>query len=429
MAKFSVIAIAAVLLLAVASPVASFEDVTLTELLSSKPEYSVLVELLTFTELVEPLQNMSALTMFAPTNFGFKLTGEDIGCDDMDAMTSIASCFKNIGKETLSEILKYHVVPVQLSSEQVLRRNRFGTLAGKVFNRRGLRLSDENDDFVNPKLIATNLDARYQSGYVHAINRVLMLNMDDGGTDDTPNLVKLLEMKGGYKVLLHLLNMTGLADAVSEMKDMTIFAPTDRAFSKTGMALGCTEPMTVRGAISCYENLLDKETLTEVLKYHVTMGLYPSQRVMATSVFKMFNDVFLFRHKSVFVDQAPGYPNAFLAKGAMDMMYDNGIVHGIGRVLIPLRTLEPSKPCDTFEYPISLADTSYLPLFKIVIGARQCSDVLSAMKDCSIRSKTICSGNRGDKTAADDISIGRAVATAKQCSDVVIALRACRAAM
>lgn len=429
MARFSAVAIAAVLLLAVASSAAAFEDVTLTDLLASKPEYSVLVELLTFTELVAPLQNMSALTIFAPTNFGFKMTAGDLGCEDMVSMMSIAMCFKNLGKETLSEILKYHVIPVQLSSEMVLKRNRLGTLEGSIINRRGLRLSDENDEFTNPKLVASKLDARYQFGYVHAINRVLMLNMDDGGPDDTPTLIELLEMDGNYKVLLYLLDVAGLTEAVSKMKDVTIFAPTDRAFGKSGMAIGCTDGMTVKGAMMCYENLLTKEMVTEVLKYHVTMGLFPSEKVMTTNVFKMFNDVFLYRHKSVFVDQAPGFPNAYLAKDMSDMMYENGIVHGIGRVLIPLRTLEPSKPCDTFEFPISLADTSYLPLFKIVIGARQCPAVLSAMKTCSIRSKTICSGNRGDKTAADDLSIGRAVATAKQCSDVVVALRACKQAM
>lgn len=421
------LAILAALLVAAAPVRAAHEGVTLSDLLNRTSKYTILIDLLTYTDLLTTVMEAQNITIFAPTDFGFMMTAKALDCEDTSSEMAIAMCFKDMGKATVSDVLKYHVVPGLFPSEDVLARNRFDTLLGQTFTRRGLRLNDMNEDLSNPKLITTMLDMRYQYGYVHAINGVLMPSMDDEEMGMT--LSDVLMEAGNYGSLIHFLEYSDLLMAVSDMMNVTIFAPTDRAFMKSAMELGCEDVSSQSAVHKCYHDLFTDEQLVMLLKYHLTMGTLKSDMVSMMSSIKMSNDVYVYRHKMMLVDQVPHITNAGPVESELDMMYDNGIVHGISRVLLPFRDIMPPKPCDTFEFPISLADTSFLPIFKIILGAQKCEKVRMAMMECDVLIRDICSGNRGDKFIGFGLDIGEVVATAKKCEDVVMALRSCKAAM
>ena len=70
------------------------------------------------------------------------------------------------------------------------------------------------------------------------------------------NVFETLESKSQYSTLVTAIEVAGLEDAVASLEDITVFAPTNRAFSKV--------PAATLEAL-----LADPDALSEVLLYHV----------------------------------------------------------------------------------------------------------------------------------------------------------------
>lgn len=405
-------------------PCQAHDGVSLSDLLSNSTKFSVLIELLTFTDLLTTVSTAKNVTIFAPTDYGFMLSADDIACSKTSTTMDVIDCFKDMGKQKLSDVLKYHVVPLVLSSTDVLSRtSNFPTLLGLNFTRRGLRLNDVDDRLSNPKLISNMLDMIYGHNYVHAINRVLLPFKTSFG----PTLIEVLRQTGDYQVFLRLIENTGLEEEILNMKNITAFIPNDRAFITSGKELFCTTPLTVAGVLNCTEENLDTDGQAVLVKYHILSGSYSSEKVLSQNLYLMENGVYIYRRNTMFVDQNPYGVNARLSSSRLNIVFENGIMHGVTRSFLPFRN-EPTRPCDALEFPVSLADTSFLPLFKIVLGAQKCQHVRDAINDCDLLIRNICSGQRGDKFIGYGLDIGTVVAAAGKCDDVVTALRSCNAA-
>lgn len=363
-----------------------------------------------------------------PWNYNFRTdqfcvqTALELGCADITSNDAVSTCFKALGKSTVATVLQYHVVPILLSSEDVLATTTFTSLLGQTFTRRGTRFMDAGDEFTNPMLLTAQLDQRYQYGYVHAINRVLIPTLPSG----QPTLVQLLSDAGAFNILLFLMDYAGVRDEFLALNDITFFVPTDRAFTKTAQDIGCSDTSTMSAVRTCYTSGFTPEQVAFGLRYQITSGVLTTSDVLARDTFLMLNDVFLYRRDTSFIDQVPFVTNAVLARKFQNLAFDKGIAHAITRAFIPFRDqIQSSNICKTFEFPISLADTSFLPLFKIVIGAKRCSAVRNAIIACDLLQRNICKNYRGEKFVGFGLSVGRIIAAAKQCTDVVTALRAC----
>ena len=109
--------------------------------------------------LVKALSETGPLTVFAPTDDAFA---------KLPAGT-VQSLLKPENREQLANILKYHVVPGRVYSEQVVTAGQVETLTGT-----NVRISVEHGKAKvnNANLVATDIDA--SNGVIHVIDQVLL---------------------------------------------------------------------------------------------------------------------------------------------------------------------------------------------------------------------------------------------------------------
>ena len=142
-------------------------------------------------------------------------------------------------------------------------------------------------------------------------------------TANAANIVETAQKAGTFNTLLTAAKAAGLAGALSDGKNLTVFAPTDEAFA--ALPAGTVE------------NLLkpeNKAQLVAVLKYHVlprklTSNQLPGRTIHVKTI-KAGGDKMLSVKKSssgVTIDKA----NVVSA----DISASNGIIHVIDKVLLP----------------------------------------------------------------------------------------------
>ena len=137
------------------------------------------------------------------------------------------------------------------------------------------------------------------------------------------NIVETAAKAGTFNTLIAAAKAAGLAGALSEGKDLTVFAPTDEAFA--ALPAGTVE------------NLLkpeNKDQLAAILSYHVLPRQLASNqlpgRTIHVKTIKAGGDRLLAVSKSssgVTVDEA----NVVAA----DIKASNGIIHVIDKVMLP----------------------------------------------------------------------------------------------
>lgn len=142
-------------------------------------------------------------------------------------------------------------------------------------------------------------------------------------TVQAKNLVEVAEEAGAFGTLLAAAKAAGLADALANGENLTVFAPTDEAFAKL--------------PAGTVENLLkpeNKDQLVAILSYHVvprklTSNMLPGRAIHVKTI-KASGDKTLAVTKSssgVTVDAA----NVVSA----DIKADNGVIHIIDKVVLP----------------------------------------------------------------------------------------------
>lgn len=136
-----------------------------------------------------------------------------------------------------------------------------------------------------------------------------------------PNLVDVAvsvnRTNGEFSTLIAALAAAGLVDAIAAPGQRTVFAPTDAAFGKLGL-----------NAANVAE--LPKETLTNILLYHVVPGRRSAADVLASDRLRMLNR----GTTTISVRDGVAYINDS-AIVQTDVLASNGIIHVIDTVLLP----------------------------------------------------------------------------------------------
>lgn len=422
-----VLLLATVTLLACATPSAAHSDhshmttmPTLPELVASSSKFSILLELMKYTNIVETVSSEPNVTIFAPTNFAFRKSLRGLPCTVRTNDEAIL-CIKHLfGRVYTGYILIYHGVLGKFDSTAVLAKTTFDTVNGQSFMRKGMTLIDNIDPDVNPMLITNMLDLKYDNGIVHAINNVL-LPLPHREAD---GIVKVASSAGVFNILLALLTKTGLATDVVNSAYITIFAPTDMAFKASAKEVGCKGMLNADTIAKCAFDLIGLDAVKAVLAYHIVPGMFISERVLKMRTFTSSNGSIFFRKRLTLVDQAPVRTNPTLIRSLLDVKFDKGLVHGIDRVLIPFNT-EVGNACQQLEFPLSLADGSFASIVMLSKAAFKCPMMRSAIWKCSLKRTEICMTRYAMKRAYRKITVGRVAAAAKKCKLVAMAFKGC----
>jgi len=137
------------------------------------------------------------------------------------------------------------------------------------------------------------------------------------GSSANGNIVETAVAGGQFKTLTSLVTKAGLAGTLQGKGPFTVFAPTDKAFSKV--------PKATLDALA-----KDKAKLRAVLLYHVAKGKLPATKVVKRSSIKTLNGERVrvsVRNSKVYVGGA--------RVTAPDVAASNGVIHVINKVLIP----------------------------------------------------------------------------------------------
>lgn len=155
----------------------------------------------------------------------------------------------------------------------------------------------------------------------HVIGAAIALGLS-AGVASAANIVETAKGAGTFNTLLAAAQAAGLADALANGKNLTVFAPTDEAFSK--LPAGTVESLLKP------EN---KDKLVAILSYHVLPRELMSNQLpkgpihVRTLKAKGDRTLAIKKGAGVTIDNA----NVISA----DIKADNGVIHVIDTVLLP----------------------------------------------------------------------------------------------
>jgi uncharacterized surface protein with fasciclin (FAS1) repeats len=128
---------------------------------------------------------------------------------------------------------------------------------------------------------------------------------------------------GSFTVLVEAVKAAGLVEALKAPGPLTVFAPTDAAFTAALKDLGITKEAL----------LADKAKLTAILQYHVVSG-----KVMAADVLKLDGKTaktLSGKEIKIAVSGSNVTLNGSTKVTSTDVAASNGVIHVIDKVLLP----------------------------------------------------------------------------------------------
>lgn len=297
-----------------------FDDV-----IAVSPNHNYLEAALIQEGLDVALQDPNAsLTVFAPDDQAFEQLAAAL-------QTDIAGL---LALDNLSDILLYHVLDAAVPSTAVTNGAIVQPLSAS--NTLKLTLTSTGSVFVNQAQVTT-ADISTDNGVLHAIDNVLL----------PVETVVDVALDNGFTYLATAVVTAELLPALTNpLADYTVFAPTNDAFSALALALGTD-----------INGLLALPNLADVLTYHVLGISVPSSVVTNGAIVQPLSTtntlkLTLTATGNVFVNHA----QVILA----DVAADNGVVHVIDAVVLPVETVVDVALDNGFTYLATAAITAEL---------------------------------------------------------------------
>ena len=264
---------------------AEMTTTTVVDLAIADENFSILVDAVVAAELVDALSAEGPFTVFAPTNdaFGVALDGLGLTAEELLADT-----------ETLTSILTYHVVPGNVLAADVvalIEESEDGVAMVETLNGASISISLDGGGnvVINESAVVTATDLEADNGVIHVIDAVLLPPSDEEAAADMEmteepaaeeaaetseemgSLVDVAMSDENFSTLVDAVVAAELAETLSTDGPFTVFAPTNDAFATALDDLGLTAE----------ELLVDTETLTSILTYHVVPGSILAADVVA----------------------------------------------------------------------------------------------------------------------------------------------------
>jgi uncharacterized surface protein with fasciclin (FAS1) repeats len=329
---------------------------------TNRQDFDLLRAALDAAGLTAALDDPSAdLTLFAPTDNAFLRLARDLGYngfDEGEALTAILDGLAGLAPDgdplpLLTQVLTTHVAPGAQNAARIIASTEVETLSGVSLSPFGRTLGDADPTLPDARILAGRTDLEAGNGVVHAINRVLLPTdvPEARGTVEPHGTIADIvaaagegpdEFGGDFDLLNAALAATGLDAALADPNaELTLLAPTDDAFVSLAQALGY-EGEDEAGALDAILGTLGElgggdpvPVLTDILLQHVISGRFSREQLSAGREADPLEGVTLgFRGRDIF-DAEPAVDAAFLREGE-NVLADNGAVHAISGVLLPL---------------------------------------------------------------------------------------------
>lgn len=273
----------------------------IVEVAQSNPDLSTLVSAIVAAELTTVLSEGGPFTVFAPTNSAFAKL-------DPAVLNNIIST-----PSLLTALLQYHVVSGKVTSSQLSNGEVPTLLSGQSVN------VDLSGGMVtlNGSSKVTTADVDASNGVIHIIDEVLLPE------DFAPQtIVQIAVSNPNFSILVSALSKPELADLLAAANDptsdLTVFAPTNDAFTAVLTALG--------------KNSIDDlpvGLLKEIVQYHIVAGAQMSTELTGGLL------PTLLPNENLTVDVTNGVMINNSEVILADVKAINGVIHAINGVLLP----------------------------------------------------------------------------------------------
>ncbi|MEM7112394.1 MAG: fasciclin domain-containing protein [Chloroflexota bacterium] len=284
---------------AMAEEAAMAEVGTIAEIATEAGTFTTLLAALEAAGLAETFASEGEFTVFAPTDNAFAALPE-----------GTVEALLEDPEGLLTDILLYHVVDSTVLAETVVTLEAAPTLLGKDVT----ITVDNGRVFLNETVEVITTDIKASNGVIHVIDTVLL-------PPEPVTIVDAAVADGRFTTLVAAVEAAGLVDALSSEDMLTVFAPTDDAFAALPEG-------TIDALLAAPEG-----QLTDILLYHVVDGVVPAADVVALESFSTL----LGQDVTVTIDDSG---NVFLNDEVQiiitDIETDNGIIHVIDTVLLPV---------------------------------------------------------------------------------------------
>jgi uncharacterized surface protein with fasciclin (FAS1) repeats len=314
-----------------------FDDV-----IATSPNHTLLEAALIQEGLDVALQNPAGtLTVFAPDDAAFNALATALGTDINGLLAN----------PDLTDILLYHVLGAEVVSGSLTN----GQIATPLNTANTLKVTlDGPNVFINHAQVnAANLPA--DNGVVHSIGAVLLpvqtvADVAIGSSAHTTLVAAVVEAR----------LLPALTNPLSQL---TVFAPTNDAFTAALTALGLTAGQ-----------LLASPNLSDILLYHVLGAEVVSGSLTNGQIAAPLNTANTLKvtidGTDVFINQAQ--------VTAADLQADNGVVHVLNAVVLPSETVAD----------IALGSTAHTTLVAAVVEARLLPDLTNPFASLTVFAPT-----------------------------------------
>jgi len=291
----------------------------IAELAQDSPQFSILVEALVATDLVDVLEQDGPFTVFAPNNDAFNEYFDDQGLTDNNGDGSrVDEAAAALGADAVTDLLLYHVLGAEITSGDITTSTYATTQSTASPDNNPLTLLAapasgtvivNGGDGIGATVVTADIEAT--NGVIHEVDGVLEL----------PNVVDHAIANPDLSELVDAVVLTTLTGALSdENSTLTVFAPLNSAFED----------------ISGTVDVLTTQELTDVLLYHVLDDEVRAEAITPGDVTTLLGqDVEInigADDVTVTITDANGGESTVVLTNVQGT---NGVVHVIDAVLIP----------------------------------------------------------------------------------------------
>lgn len=278
---------------------------------------TTLLNAVTAAGLGSTLLNANAITVFAPSNAAFTAALQAYKAENLNQLVA-----KIGGPANLQKLLGFHVVPAVAFASDLASTNTFTTLVGQQLTvtktASGVVVRDALGNTAN--VVAA--DVAIKNGVVHVIDRVLL------PTIELPNVVEAAQA-ANLTTLLQAVTAAGLGNTLLNAQSITVFAPTNAAFSALLSSFGFS-------SLDAMVSALGLPAVTKVLGFHVvpatafSFDLASGTQMVPTLAGEMLTVTRSGNNVTV-TDKTGKTYNVVVA----DVAIKNGVVHVIDGVVLP----------------------------------------------------------------------------------------------